>query len=108
MQCPSDAPVAVTTSAKENEKTEIEMGTPDKAESVCDSEAINVPTGTVAVPVQDFQDRTEGKEKQPEEEVKSNARTHKEEEEENKKTKKKEEEMRREDEEGENTTTTHT
>jgi len=111
-QCHSDAPEAVTAVAKENEKTESETGTPDKAESVCDSEATNVPTGAVAVPVKDFQDRTEGKEKQPEEEVETNAKTQNEEEEEgeeeeeeeednNKKTKKKEEEKRREDEEGE-------
>lgn len=101
-QCPSDAPEAVTTVAKENEKTESETGTPDKAESVCDSEAVNVPTGAVAVPVKDFQERTEGKEKQPEEEVETNVKTQNEEEEDNKKkTHKKEEEKRREDEEGE-------
>ena len=107
-QCPSDAPEAVTAVAKENEKTESETGTPDKAESVCDSEAVNVPTGAVAVPVKDFQDSTEGKEKQPEEEVETNAKTQNEEEEEEEeeednkqKTKKKEEEKRREDEEGE-------
>jgi len=102
-QCPSDAPEAVTAVAKENEKTESETGTPDKAESVCDSEAVNVPTGAVAVPVKDFQDRTEGKEKQPEEEVEANTKTQNEDEEEdnNRKTKKKEEEKRREDEEGE-------
>ena len=112
-QCPSDAPEAVTAVAKENEKTESETGTPDKAESVHDSEAVNVPTGAVAVPVKDLQDRTEGKEKQPEEEVNSNAKTQNEEKEEeeekekekeektNKKRKKKEEEKRREDEEGE-------
>jgi hypothetical protein len=104
-QCPSDAPEAVTAVAKENEKTESETGTPDKVESVRDSEAVHVPTGAVAVPVKDFQDRTRGKEKQAEEEVKTNAKTQNEEEEEEKhetnkkKTEKKEEEKRREDEE---------
>ena len=104
-QCPSDAPDAVTAVAKEKEKTESETGTPDKAESVCDSESVNVPTGAVADPVKDVHERTEGKEKQPEEEVETNVKTQNEEEEEeevnNKNTKKKEEEKRREDEEGE-------
>lgn len=100
-QCPSDAPEAVPAVAKENEKTESETGTSDKAESICDSEVVNVPTGAVTVPVRDLKERTEGKEKQPEEEVETNAKTQNEEEEEDKKTKKKEEEKRRENEEGE-------
>jgi hypothetical protein len=99
--------VAATTAGKESEKTETETNTPDKAESVCDSEAENVPSGTIAVPVKDFQDRTEGKEKQAGEEVKSNTKTQKEEDEEDedernkKKTKEKEVETRRENEEEE-------
>lgn len=98
-QCPSDAPEAVTAVAKENEKTESETDTPDKVESVCDSEAVHVPTGAVAVPVKDLQDRTEGKEKQAEEEVKTNAKTQNVEEANKKNTEKREEEKRREDEE---------
>jgi hypothetical protein len=95
--------VAVTGVTKENEKTDIETGTPDKAESVCDSEAANVHSGKVAVPVEDFQDRTEEEEEQAGEEVKSNAETQneEEEEEENKRTKKNDEEKKWEDEEGE-------
>jgi hypothetical protein len=72
--------VAVAAVEKENDKTEAETSTPDKVESVCDAE-VNVPTNSVAVSVQELQDKTEEKEKKAEQEKKSNVLTLNEEEE---------------------------
>jgi hypothetical protein len=59
-----DAPVAVAAAAKENEKTEAEMSTPDEVESLCDPE-VNVPVNSVAVSGQEFQDKTKEKPSEP-------------------------------------------
>jgi hypothetical protein len=95
-----DASVEIAADVNENEKTEAETSTPDTAESLCDPE-VNVPTSNVTVSIQEFKDKTEDREKQAEQEVKSRLLTENEEEVEEEEEENEEDEEEQEEEEDE-------